>query len=668
MIDFKYRPDVDGLRAVAVTLVILFHAGLGFSGGFVGVDVFFVISGFLITGLILKEQDGGKFSLANFWVRRVRRIVPAATVMVVAVLIAGFLFLLPSDYMDLGKSTIAQQLMASNVYFWKNTGYFDGPSDLKPLLHTWSLAVEEQFYLGYPLLLMFLHRVGRKLTFATLVALCFGSLAVSQYGVREYPSATFFLLPTRAWELLIGGLICFLPKPTKVPQWALSGGSWLSLAAILSAGLAYTSTTTFPGFTALVPTVATAILIYANSYRLSLPAAVLSSRPLVLVGLMSYSLYLWHWPILAFLRYRFGEVLEIPIAVLAIVSAFIFSAISWGFIERPFRQGSRISRPRNTFTFAILTATVLLSLSGLALLDSGGRYRFSDSYLAIINTPYAGKDWGATGNVNDGFTLEAIGDRSPSTAIKFILWGDSYGKCLAGLIDELAKRHYVKGLDAGLGGTPPLLHAWTGTENQAKATTSQQEVISSLSANQIEWVILFAAWDIHINGMSKLRSEDSTESYTAFVNGFENTVRILEQKNVKILLVLQPPYQWQDMPSKVARSFMAGNTSMVFGVDQDRHRSYQQNSLDLFRSFENRIELIDVDSRCFDSASGHSIVGNGPVPFYSDAGHPSKDGIDFFYRAAMEEFFAREFGNSMEAQTPTTSTSGNTQSTEADSE
>ena len=222
MIDFKYRPDVDGLRAVAVTLVLLFHAGLGFSGGFIGVDVFFVISGFLITGLILKEQESGKFSLANFWVRRIRRIIPAATVVVVAVLVAGFFILLPRDYEDLGKSAIAQQLMLSNVYFWRNTGYFDGPADLKALLHTWSLAVEEQFYLGYPFLMMLLHRFGRKVTVGALTFLGVGSLIVSVYGVEHHPSATFFLLPTRAWELLIGGLICFLPKPTRVPSWLLA--------------------------------------------------------------------------------------------------------------------------------------------------------------------------------------------------------------------------------------------------------------------------------------------------------------------------------------------------------------------------------------------------------------------------------------------------------------
>jgi peptidoglycan/LPS O-acetylase OafA/YrhL len=203
MIEFKYRPDIDGLRAVAVSMVLLFHAGLGFPGGYVGVDVFFVISGFLITGLILKEQKAGTFTLANFWMRRIRRIIPAATVMVATVLIAGFFLLLPTDYVELGQSSIAQQLMLSNVYFWRSTGYFSGFAELKPLLHTWSLAVEEQFYIGYPFLIIILSRFRRRNIALFIALLTAVSFATSQYGVEHYPNATYYLLPTRAWELLI---------------------------------------------------------------------------------------------------------------------------------------------------------------------------------------------------------------------------------------------------------------------------------------------------------------------------------------------------------------------------------------------------------------------------------------------------------------------------------
>ncbi len=184
MIEFKYRPDVDGLRAVAVVLVLLFHAGLGFQGGFIGVDVFFVISGYLITGLILRQQEAGIFSLRTFWIRRIRRIVPAATVMAVGVLLAGSVLLLPEDYVEVAESVVAQQFILSNVYFWQSTGYFEGPADLQPMLHTWSLAVEEQFYLVFPLLLIVLRRYRRRVAMGALVLLGLGSLVLSEVGVR----------------------------------------------------------------------------------------------------------------------------------------------------------------------------------------------------------------------------------------------------------------------------------------------------------------------------------------------------------------------------------------------------------------------------------------------------------------------------------------------------
>ena len=187
MFEFKYRPDVDGLRAIAVVLVMLFHAGLGFPGGFIGVDVFFVISGFLITGLILKEQRSESFRLSHFWIRRIRRIIPASTFVVMTTLVAGFFVLLPSDYQGLAKSAIAQQSLLSNIYFWRHTGYFAGNAELMPLLHTWSLAVEEQFYIGYPFLLLFLSRFSRRIMVASIVVLTGFSVRRQRMG-STHPS------------------------------------------------------------------------------------------------------------------------------------------------------------------------------------------------------------------------------------------------------------------------------------------------------------------------------------------------------------------------------------------------------------------------------------------------------------------------------------------------
>lgn len=209
-----YRPDVDGLRAVAVALVILYHAGLGFPGGFIGVDVFFVISGFIITRLLVREIEENVFTFRGFWARRIGRIVPAATAMTLVVLAIGSILLLPSDYVDLAMGSIAQQSMLSNVYLWKTSGYFAKPAEMNPLLHTWSLAVEEQFYLAYPLFIVMFRGDRAGWMPVALGVLAVGSFLLSCYGTIHFPSATFFLLPTRAWEIAIGGLVCFLPTPS----------------------------------------------------------------------------------------------------------------------------------------------------------------------------------------------------------------------------------------------------------------------------------------------------------------------------------------------------------------------------------------------------------------------------------------------------------------------
>jgi peptidoglycan/LPS O-acetylase OafA/YrhL len=266
--------------------------------------------------------------------------------------------LLPSEFAELGKSVAAQQLVLSNLFFWRNTGYFDGPSDYKPLLHTWSLAVEEQFYLIYPFLLMLLSRFGKRTMWMFLGSIALGSFALSQIGVSRFPSATFFLLPTRAWELLIGGLLWFLPRHQTVSDRHSEWLSWFSLLSILAAGWLYTSQTPFPGAAAFIPCAATAALIYLNAHKLSGPGRILASRPLVGIGKISYSLYLWHWPILAFgksILDSFGK----TEGFIALLLSFPISLISWRYIETYFRKGGPSVGP-GRIALATLVGTCLI--------------------------------------------------------------------------------------------------------------------------------------------------------------------------------------------------------------------------------------------------------------------------------------------------------------------
>jgi peptidoglycan/LPS O-acetylase OafA/YrhL len=638
MSKFKYRPDVDGLRAVAVSMVMLYHAGLGFPGGFVGVDVFFVISGFLITGLILKERMAGTFSFPNFWIRRIRRIIPASTFMALTVLLTGAFLLLPNDYKDLGKSAIAQQFALSNVYFWQTTGYFDGPSDLKPFLHTWSLAVEEQFYLGYPFLIFVLTRFPKTITTGGVLSLCVLSFAISCWGVVHYPSATFFLLPTRAWELLLGGLICFAPESTRLKDWKITVLSWLGLGLIVISGLYFTKSTQFPGLNALLPCGATALLVYMNSLRLTPAGRMLASKPIVFVGLLSYSLYLWHWPILAFLRYRVGERIPNPLGVAALGLSFACAWLSWRFVETPFRTQAWLKPPKQILV-AVAFVIVAISLIGVCVSIDGASWRFPSSVLKVINIPYAGKSAGVSGSKASGWVIPQIGYQSgTSLHPTFVLWGDSHAKCISVLCDEIARRHRITGFDAGKGGTPPLLGAWPAGES-SEAADFNEFVFDFAIRHKIKWLILVAAWDVHADGMSHLRDQEGVESFAVLKRSFERTLARAEKEKMEVAVLLQSPYQRTDVPSRVARDILNGSDKMSYGVSRAVHEDFQRRSRRYFESLGRRIVLLDAGDAYFD-AEGRSIIGARGQPFYSDSGHLSREGVRVFINDVLNRLFS----------------------------
>jgi peptidoglycan/LPS O-acetylase OafA/YrhL len=281
--NYRYRPEVDGLRAVAVAVVVLFHADLGFPGGFVGVDVFFVISGYLITSLIVRDLEQGKFTLRSFWERRARRIVPALVVLVLLVSVAGFFLLLPSDYLDLGRSAAAQAAFVANIFFWRETGYFSGGADQKALLHTWSLAVEEQFYLIFPLLLLGLFRFAtfrrRRGLLSVISVATLMSFTLSVWAVTSYRTAGFYLLPPRAWEILLGALVAIAPAQRFWTTRMLREVAALcGLSAILIASLVYDSFTPFPGVAAVLPCLGAALVLVTTERAPTIVGTLLARR------------------------------------------------------------------------------------------------------------------------------------------------------------------------------------------------------------------------------------------------------------------------------------------------------------------------------------------------------------------------------------------------------
>jgi peptidoglycan/LPS O-acetylase OafA/YrhL len=374
----RYRPEIDGLRAVALIPVMLFHAGIApFTGGFVGVDIFFVISGYLITSIILDARHAGGFSLLEFYERRARRILPALFVVMLACTPVAWALMLPDDFENFGQSLFATTLFSNNILLWLTSTYFGLQNEFKPLLHTWSLGIEEQFYLLYPLLLIAMRRLTARRAAIILVVLLVPSFSVAAWGAWEEPAAAFFLLPARAWQLLIGGLIAFYfassaatTSPAKaVRRLHAELGGLTGAGLILVSIFVLDAATPYPGFAALMPTCGAALVILFATHD-TLLARVLRSRLLVGVGLISYSVYLWHQPLLAFQRISSLEEPGPGKLLLSLAGAFVLGAVTWKFIEKPFRDRTFLSRTA-VFTSAAAVGFVTLTLGWQIYAHSG---------------------------------------------------------------------------------------------------------------------------------------------------------------------------------------------------------------------------------------------------------------------------------------------------------
>jgi peptidoglycan/LPS O-acetylase OafA/YrhL len=381
----KYRADIDGLRAIAVIPVLLYHVGVpGFSGGFVGVDIFFVISGYLICGMIAADLRDGSFSLVNFYKRRILRILPALFVMFLATSVLAAIYCLPVELVDYVRSLASAVASVSNVHFAQVAGYFDPPAETRPLLHTWSLSVEEQFYFAVPLVMLLVYRFMPKrvgLLFAVVATISFaGALAMS----ARNPTFAFYLTPFRAWELALGAMLSveFLPVPETAFWRNASGASGLLLlAGVIAFGSSATPLLAMTGLAA-----AGATLVIASSVRtVSVAGRLLSLPPLVFVGLISYSLYLWHWPLIVFQRTDAIFLTEFSASakLILITLAFGLAYLSWKLVETPFRNlAKRTSKPAIFgATAAAMASTV--GLCGMVILFSGAPFRFPPRVVEI---------------------------------------------------------------------------------------------------------------------------------------------------------------------------------------------------------------------------------------------------------------------------------------------
>jgi peptidoglycan/LPS O-acetylase OafA/YrhL len=387
----KYRPDIDGLRAIAVLPVIAFHLHFDRTpGGYVGVDIFFVISGYLISAILLRDLQASRFSIAGFYERRIRRILPALFAVVLATTVLAYFYLLPADFEDYAKSIIATALSSSNFYFFTQAGYFVGGG---PLLHTWSLAVEEQFYIIFPLLLMCLYRYKRAWLKWGLLLVAILSLVLSSLFEVKFPTANFYMPYTRAWELLVGVLLSIRLFPKINRRFLREVLAVVGIILILFPIFTYSATTTFPGLAALPPCIGTAFVIAAGEAGKTVIGNILSLGIFTFIGRISYSLYLWHWPLLFFNSSGFlifNSLSHRGNVAVYLVVCFTLAYLSWRFIEQPFRFG-RLRVPRRSLfltTAGIIVAFVTVGFSIVAL--HGMSYRYPPAALAIAR--WSGED------------------------------------------------------------------------------------------------------------------------------------------------------------------------------------------------------------------------------------------------------------------------------------
>ena len=600
----SYRPDIDGLRAVAILPVVFYHSGLGlFSGGYVGVDVFFVISGFLITGIIAREVDARRFSILGFYERRARRILPALMVMLAFVLCAASYAFFPGDFAKLPQSALLTTLFVSNIGFFLETGYFAGSAETVPLLHTWSLAVEEQFYLGFPILLILIARFVPARRTAILLAIAALSFALAVATQASGSGFAFYLLPPRAWELFIGALLAVGAFPAIRPRWLREGVAFAGLAAIAYAALFFDKTTVFPGVNALFPVLGAAALILCAPGTIT--GRLLAAGPMVGIGLISYSLYLWHWPLIVFTEYVTDTRLAGWVSVAVISASFIAAWLSWRFIERPFRSTTVFDR-RAVFRWTGASMALACAAALALMMTNGWPARFSPETLrmdAARNDISPVRGACLTDEIGGARPLCTLGARVPPTTI---LWGDSHGVELAWAISEDMMQRGEALIQRTRGSCPPML----GYGN-AGCTAFNAQVLGLIAANpNLKTVILAGFW------------VDPAYGGGGNPEKLDQTIRALRRLNRTVILIGAVPQQPFDVPRHLARLTQRGDPTEGVGVSRakfDARSAWLRTYYPQWRALGVRV-WEPADKLC--NPDYCAVVRNG-VPLYFDKHHLS---------------------------------------------
>lgn len=618
-----YRPDIDGLRAIAVMAVVLHHASpIRFPGGFVGVDIFFVISGYLISNIILQHLGKGSFSFADFYARRIKRIFPALTLVLISTLVMGWFWLPPLDYQVLGQHTMAAGGFVSNFVLWSEVGYFDKEAFNKPLLHLWSLAIEEQFYIVWPLFLWVLYR-WRGQPQRLIVALLIVSLAYNLYLVRTDTTAAFYNPLARFWELLMGAWLAARHQrssTTACPAWQAHALSTVGLVLLVAVMVQVTPSSRFPGWWAFVVTAAMVMIVSAGP-QAWFNRFVLGSKPLVWMGLISYPLYLWHWPLLSFLHIKFGMDSPTSMRLGAVALSIALAWLTYRWLEKPIRLG--LIGTRQTLLALGLSMVTTVGLGAWVFTQKG----FVDRYPALISDMMSkGGRATITEGWRDGtcmldYGLEAsayqphcIDDKKPLV----FLWGDSHaGSLYPGFRALQDSGRYNFGIGERSGAIcPPILDF----EPRPLCKSLNDASIEAIRQSRPDVVVLYAWWHHKPYDLTNL----------------DKTVQAIKDAGVpRIILLGAVPYWRTGLPAILLEHWKKGSVHAAPPLRlkrEDWQPGLEAAVIDMRqRAKDMDIEFINgMDYFCNDDGCLTRMTAESQQPISYDYGHLTVEASTYY--------------------------------------
>jgi peptidoglycan/LPS O-acetylase OafA/YrhL len=627
----SYRPEIDGLRAVAVLPVIFYHLSATLvPAGFLGVDVFFVISGYLITGLLVADLQNGRFSLWRFYERRARRILPALFLVIAACVLPAAALMLPGQHADFGLAVLAAVGFMSNVLYYGSTGYFMPSAEIMPLLHTWSLAVEEQFYLFFPLILYAAWRFGRRSLPVVVVLFGLASVGFGLWLARSDPAANFYLLPARAWELMAGALVVLWRRPPGILAEIFAAGG---LAMIVIAYALPDGGSPLPGLPAVLPVVGAALLLWSSSA--SGAGRLLSAAPLRWIGRISYSAYLWHWPIIAFWRLRGGGEMTVASGLLIVLATLALATLTFAFVEQPFRnRGPAGPFPtRALVPFLAVNTAALVMVGLLPVLSStiGARSLASDaaSIEARLTTNYG------LGIACEGsFTLDPSCRTSERPEV--LLWGDSYAMHLApailsagdwGGMIQMTKSSCAPVLGLSMAPTEYATDWYIG------CLRFNDEVFAWLAgARSVRIVVLSSNLNILFNSLRRPDGSVIPESQAMAAVGAAllDTAERIRALGKEVVIISPTPATGTDIGQCLAAAELSGGTLAACDFALVDSGNTNRMAIEFLRDLSAQIPVIDLTTLI--CPNGQCSTRQGDVFVYRDQGHLSVEGAEWLGR------------------------------------